>query len=124
AHHRVLDHRAQPVDALVGRGAVAHEVAQADDAGRAMRGDVGEHRLERLKVAVDVGHDGVQHHTSEGRNARAARSRTPLTNRPDSSPPYRLAISIASSSTTRTGVPGRPISSAMAMRSTERSVAA
>ena len=48
-------------------------------------GEVGEHRLERLEVAVDVRDDGVQHQNSAGRRVRATRSSTPFTKRPDSS---------------------------------------
>ena len=52
---RVLDHQ---VEALARIGAVADNVAQAEDLVDALAADVGKHRLESLQVAVDVADDG------------------------------------------------------------------
>ena len=48
---------AREVDARVGVGAVADEVAEAPDLLDRVVGDVAEHRLERLAIAVDVRDD-------------------------------------------------------------------
>ena len=47
--------------AVVGVGAVADDVAQAPQLAGAGGRDVGEHRLEGVPVAVDVGDDGDEH---------------------------------------------------------------
>ena len=62
AGDRVLDDRTQAVDALVGRGAVTDEVAQALDAFGAMLLDIGQAGFESLEVPVDVRNDRVQRH--------------------------------------------------------------
>ena len=51
----VLDHQ---VEALARIGPVADNVAQAEDFLDALRANVGEHRLERFQVAVNVADDG------------------------------------------------------------------
>ena len=45
----------------IGLGSVADEVAEAPDLLRIRSGDVGEHRLESVAVAVDVGDDRDLH---------------------------------------------------------------
>jgi hypothetical protein len=42
-------------------GAVDGEVASVDDEIRALTAEVGDHALERVPAAVDVGHDGWSH---------------------------------------------------------------
>ena len=56
-----------------------------------------------------------------GRTSAATVERTPFTKRPDSSVENCFASSTASFSTTATGVSGQPISSATAIRRTDRS---
>ena len=50
----------------VGIGPVAHEIAQAPQRVGPRFGGVGEHRLERLLVAVDVGKDRYPHTETNG----------------------------------------------------------
>ena len=90
ADDRGLEPRLEPLHAFVGRSAVADEVAEAGDVLDAAPIQIGEHGVERFQVAVNVrdhGDLGARAHSSPGRNARASVSRTPLTNRPDSSDP-------------------------------------
>ncbi len=52
--------RADEIDARCGIGAVADDVAEADDVVHAL-GRIREDGAQRLEVAVDVGEDGVTH---------------------------------------------------------------
>ena len=70
--------RARQPAAVVGIGAVAHDVAQAPDLARGAALDVAEHRLDRLAIPVDVGDDGEPHEGSLSRRrdpTRRARTR-------------------------------------------------
>ena len=85
------------LDARDGIGAVAHQVSEAERRVGPRR-RVGENRLERFEVGVDVRKHRVPHGTAQnvGRSSLWMRSSKPLMNRLDSLVPNFLAISMAS----------------------------
>ena len=95
------DHRLRPLrhglDARDGVGAVAHQIAQTQERVRPRR-RVGEHRLERFEVGVDIRKHRVPHGQTQkvGRSSLWMRSSKPLMKRLDSLVPNFLAISMAS----------------------------
>ena len=89
------------VQAFVRAAAVPDRVPEAQDPVRAALVHGLQDRLQRLQIRVYVGKKRRLH--PGGRTSWASRSRMPFTKAPEVSMPYFLAISIASSSATRTG---------------------